>query len=99
MRSAHELFVHELQDMLDAEQQLVEALGKQAEESSRPDLQKAFQSHQAQTEKQVERLHQVFESIGEEPEEVECHGIRGLIEEHDNFAQQEDPSEDIMDIF
>ncbi|HSY13898.1 MAG TPA: ferritin-like domain-containing protein [Verrucomicrobiae bacterium] len=99
MRSAHELFVHELQDMLDAEQQLVEALGKQAEESSRPELQKAFQSHQAQTEKQVERLHQVFESIDEEAEEVECKGIRGLLEEHDHFMEEEDPAEDIVDIF
>src|SRR5271166_1778810 len=99
MQTAHELFVHELQDMLDAEQQLVEALGEQADESSRPDLQKAFQSHQAQTEKQVERLHQVFELIGEEPEEVECKGIRGLIEEHDHFKEEEDPAEDIMDIF
>ena len=99
METAHELFVHELQDMLDAEQQLVEALGGQAEESSRPELQKAFQSHQAQTEKQVERLRQVFESIGEEPEEVECKGVRGLIEEHDHFKEEEDPAEDIMDIF
>ena len=99
MQTAHELFVHELQDMLDAEQQLVEALGAQAEESSRPELQKAFQSHQAQTEKQVERLQQVFESIGEEAEEVECKGIRGLIEEHDHFKEEEEPAEDIMDIF
>jgi ferritin-like metal-binding protein YciE len=99
METAHELFIHELQDILDAEQQLVEALGNQAEESSRPDLQKAFQSHQAQTEKQVERLQQVFELIGEKPEETECKGIRGLIEEHDHFKQEEQPAEDIMDIF
>src|ERR1700753_2266435 len=96
MQTAHELFVHELQDMLDAEQKLVEALGNQAEESSRPDLQKAFQAHQAQTEKQVERLHQVFESIGEDAEEVECKGIKGLIEEHDSFREEEDPAPDIM---
>jgi len=99
MQTAHELFIHELQDMLDAEQQLVEALGEQADESSRPDLQKAFESHQAQTQKQVERLEQVFESIGEEPDEVECKGIRGLIEEHNHFKEEEDPAEDIMDIF
>src|SRR5579884_843915 len=98
METAHELFIHELGDMLDAEKKLVEALGKQAEESSRPELQKAFQSHQAQTEKQVERLQQVFEDLGEQPEETECKGIKGLIEEHDAF-QEEDPSEDLMDIF
>lgn len=98
MQTAHEFFIHELGDMLDAEQKLVEALGQQAEESSRPELQKAFQTHQAQTEKQVERLQQVFESIEEEPEEAECKGMKGLIEEHDTF-KDEDPSEDLMDIF
>lgn len=98
METAHEFFIHELGDMLDAEKKLVEALGKQAEESSRPELQKAFQSHQAQTEKQVERLQQVFEDLGEQPEETECKGIKGLIEEHDAF-QEEDPSEDLRDIF
>jgi len=98
METAHEFFLHELGDMLDAERKLVEALGKQAEESSRPELQKAFQSHQAQTEKQVERLEQVFEDLGEQPEETECKGIKGLIEEHDAF-QEEDPSEDLRDIF
>lgn len=99
MQTAHEFFVHELKDMLDAERKLVEALGKQAEECSRPDLQKAFESHRAQTEKQVERLEQVFESIGEEPEETECKGIKGLIEEHDTFLEEEEPSEDLIDIF
>jgi ferritin-like metal-binding protein YciE len=99
MQTAHELFVHEMQDMLDAENKLVEALGKQAEESSRPELKKAFQSHQAQTEKQVQRLEQAFESIGEEAEETECAGIKGLIEEHDHFKEEEDPAPDILDVF
>ena len=98
MQTAHEFFVHELKDMFDAEHQLLEALGKQAEESDRPELKKAFESHRAQTEKQVQRLEQAFESIGEEPEEAECAGIRGLIQEHENF-KEEDPSKDLLDIF
>jgi ferritin-like metal-binding protein YciE len=99
MQTAHELFVHELTDMLDAEQKLVEALGTQAEESSRPDLQKAFQAHQQQTQKQVERLQQCFELLDEEAEETECKGIAGIIAEHDTFKEEEEPSEDLMDIF
>ena len=99
MQTAQELFLHELSDMLDAEQKLVEALGKQAEESSRPELQKAFQQHQQQTEKQVERLQQVFESLEEQPEDAECKGIKGIIEEHDEFVEEEEPSEDLIDIF
>lgn len=99
MQTAHELFVHELTDMLDAEQKLVEALGTQAEESSRPDLQKAFQSHQQQTQKQVERIQQCFDLLDEDAEETECKGIAGIIAEHDTFKEEEDPSEDLMDIF
>jgi ferritin-like metal-binding protein YciE len=98
METAHELFLHELQDMLDAERRLVEALGKQSEESSRSELSTAFSTHQRQTEKQVQRLEQAFESLGEEAEETECAGIKGLIEEHDKFTE-EDPSPDILDVF
>ena len=99
MQTARELFVHELTDMLDAEQKLVEALGNQAEESSRPDLQKAFQSHQQQTQKQVERLQQCFDLLDEDAEETECKGIAGIIAEHNTFKEEEDPSEGLMDIF
>jgi ferritin-like metal-binding protein YciE len=98
METAREFFLHELRDMLDAENNLVEALGKQAEEASRPELKKAFESHREQTETHVERLQQAFEEIGEQAEKSECHGIRGLIEEHDAF-KEENPSEDLLDIF
>jgi len=99
METAHELFIHELQDIYDGEQRLVQALSEQAEESTRPELQKAFSSHLSQTQKQVERLQQVFESIGEEPEKTECKGIMGLLEEKKSFAEEEEPSEEILDIF
>jgi ferritin-like metal-binding protein YciE len=98
MQTAHELFVHELGGMLDAEKKLVEALGEQQQESSRPELQKAFGAHRAQTEKQVQRLQQVFESIQEQPKDTECKGIRGLIEEHESF-KEEDPNHDLLDVF
>ncbi len=98
MQTAHELFIHELNDMLDAENQLVEALGQQAGESERPEVRRAFEQHRAQTEKQVQRLEQCFQEIGEEPRDSECAGIRGIIQEHETF-KQEDPSEEILDIF
>jgi ferritin-like metal-binding protein YciE len=99
MQNARELFIHELTDMLDAERKLVDALGQLAEDhSEEPQLQKAFQSHQAQTEKQAERIQQIFEEVGEQPEESECKGIKGLIEERDSF-KEEDPADDILAIF
>ena len=98
MQTARDLFVHELQDMLDAEQKLVEALAEQQEASTNEQLEKAFASHRAQTEGQVERLREVFELIGEEPEETECKGIKGLIEEVHAFME-ESPTEDLVDTF
>lgn len=98
MQTAHELFVHELADILDGERRLVEALEEQATNASRPELKKAFESHRNQTEKQVQRLEQAFQSIGEEPEQTECKGLMGLIEEYKTFTE-EDPAEDILDIF
>lgn len=99
MQTAHELYIHELTDMLSAERQLVDALAEQAENASNAQLKKAIESHRTQTEKQVERLEACFEEIGEEPEETECKGIKGLIEEYKTFAEEEDPSEDILDHF
>ena len=98
MQTARDLFVHELQDMLDGEQKLVEALTEQEEASTNDQLEKAFASHRAQTEGQVERLREVFELIGEEPEETECKGIKGLIEEVHAFME-ESPTEDLVDAF
>jgi ferritin-like metal-binding protein YciE len=98
MQTAHELLLHELSDMLDAERTLVNALGEQAEGASNPQLQKAFLAHQAQTQKQVQRIEQVFEQLDEEPQETECKGIKGLLEEVEAF-KEEDPSEDILDVF
>lgn len=99
MQTAHELLLHELADMLDAERRLVDALQEQADGAANSQLQKAFASHQAQTEKQVQRLEQVFESLGEQPEDTECKGLRGLLEELETFKQEEEPSPDILDVF
>jgi ferritin-like metal-binding protein YciE len=99
MQTAHELYIHELNDMFSAEQMLVEALQEQADAASNPQLKKAFESHLAQTQKQVERLQRCFEEIGEEPEDEECKGMKGLVEEFRTFVQEKDPSPDILDHF
>ncbi len=98
MQTAHELFLHELSDMLDGERKFLEVTNQLAEAVDREDLKKAFETHREQTETQIERLEQCFEELGEEPQETECAGVRGLAEELESF-QQEEPSPDILDVF
>lgn len=98
MQTARELFLHELSDMLDAEHKILDALSEQSEESSNTTLRSAFEAHHKQTETQVQRLEQCFELIDEEPEDTECDGIKGLLEEHEGMVD-EDPASDILDVF
>jgi ferritin-like metal-binding protein YciE len=98
MQTIHELFIHGLNEILDAEQQLVAALQDLASDSSRADLKKAFESHRIETEGHVRRLHQCFELLGERPKNAECLGVRTLIVETKTF-RQEGPAEGVIDIF
>lgn len=77
----HDAFIDELRDTYDAEKQLTKALPKLAKASSNPKLRQAFESHLEETQGQVERLEQVFESLGEKVRGKHCDGIAGIIEE------------------
>jgi ferritin-like metal-binding protein YciE len=98
MKTGHELFVNGLTDMLDGEKQLVQALQQLADDSSNDQLKRAFLSHRKETEGHVQRLNECFKLLGENPELIECKGIRGLIEEKRAFME-ESPEADILDIF
>ena len=98
MQTAHEFFIYGLNEMLDTEQRLVEALGELESQSTRPELKKAFAVHRQQTEKHVERVQQVLEQLDETPEQRECQGIKGIIEEVHAFMEEQ-PSEDLINVF
>src|SRR5262245_2024794 len=77
----HVAFVDELRDTYDAEKQLTKALAKMAKAASNPDLREAFETHVEETQGQIERLEQVFESLDEKARGKHCDGIAGIIEE------------------
>ena len=81
MSQLKELLVEQLEDLLHAEGQLTTALPKMAQAAHHPKLKEAFEKHLTQTEGQVERLHKVFELLGEEAEKKPCKAMMGLIEE------------------
>lgn len=80
------LFVHMLQDIYYAEQQIVQALPDMIEKASDPNLKNAFRSHLAETEQHVERLEEVFRMVGTEASGVDCPAIDGIIEEANDIV-------------
>ncbi|WP_254535618.1 DUF892 family protein [Halomarina litorea] len=93
-----ELFEHELEDIYHAEHELHEALGNLASQVETEEIQSAFEEHREETEEHIERLEEVFEMVGEPPEKEECEGIQGLIEEQEEFAE-EDPDTEVLELF
>ena len=63
--SLNELYVDELKDLFNAENQLTKALPKMAKAASSEDLREAFEEHLEQTKGHVERLQQVFTMLEE----------------------------------
>ncbi|MFO0788257.1 MAG: ferritin-like domain-containing protein [Pirellulales bacterium] len=94
--SLEELFVHELKDLYDAEQQLIDALPKMADKATNPALKRAFQSHLTQTEKHAQRLESIFEHRGLDAERETCAAMSGLIKEGSNVLSAEG-DKDVLD--
>jgi ferritin-like metal-binding protein YciE len=96
LETLQELYLEELQDIYDAEKQLVKALPKMAKTAKNEELKAAFEQHLEQTEEHVSRLERVFEELGEKPKGKKCKAMQGLIEEGKEMMQ-EDASEEVMD--
>jgi len=89
LSSLDDLLVHELQDVYNAEAQILKALPKMTKAASNPDLKAAFEEHRVQTEGQVTRLEQVFELLGMSPKGRKCEGMAGLLEEGKKVMEQD----------
>lgn len=98
MKTPRDLFEHELLDMYDAEQRLVKALPKMAEEAGEPKLVAGFKRHTEQTEQHVARLEESCRLLDLKPEREPCAGMAGLLKEHDQFLKEE-PAPDVLDLF
>ncbi len=83
------LYIDELRDIYNAENQLLKALPKMAKAASSEELKDAFEKHLEQTKTHVERLEEVFEDIGEKPKSKTCKAMKGLIEEGSEILQEE----------
>jgi ferritin-like metal-binding protein YciE len=88
IKTMNDLFVHQLQDIYYAEQQLVKALPKMAAKATEPQLKQGFLTHLDETKTHVKRLEQVFQMHGVEAKAVDCPAIDGIIQEANETASE-----------
>ena len=81
-----DLFLHQLQDVYYAENQITKALPKMIEKATAAGLKQGFELHLRETEGQIERLERVFGLIGEKAKAVTCPAIDGIIKEANEVA-------------
>ena len=86
IKSMDDLFLHGLQDIYYAEQQIAKSLPSMIQQATNRDLSSGLSAHLEETQKQIGRLEQVFKKLGQEPKGVQCPAIDGLIKEANETA-------------
>jgi ferritin-like metal-binding protein YciE len=88
VKTLHDLFVHTLGDIYYAENQILKALPKMAEQATSSELKEAFQQHLEETREQVKRLEQVFQMCKVPAKGEKCDAIEGIIKEADGLLEE-----------
>ena len=86
--SLQTLYVEELRDLYDAENQLLKALPQMAHSASAPELKQAFEDHFEDTKGHLERLEEIFDKLSTKPAGKTCQGMKGLIAESSEILSQ-----------
>lgn len=96
LNSLEDLYMEKLQDVYDAEQQIVKALPKMAKAATAPELKQSFEMHMQQSQDQAARIEQIFEQIGSKAKGKPCKAMQGIIAEGEELMSKGgDPS--VMD--
>jgi ferritin-like metal-binding protein YciE len=88
MEKFSELFEETLKDIYYAEKAILKALPKMAKKASSSKLEAAFTKHHKETERQVERLEEVFKLIGKRASGKDCPAIDGILEEGEEVMKE-----------
>src|ERR1051325_8386162 len=84
--SMEDLYLHVLQDIYYAENQIKKSLPDMIEKATNRDLTATLKAHLGETESQFGRLEQVFQLLGQEPKGTSCPAIDGIIDEANELA-------------
>lgn len=99
MDNPRELFVHELGDVLCAEQMILKILPELSKDAWDAKLTAALETHLAETEKHVDTVRAAFRTIGEKPKVGKCPAIKAVKKDHDRFVAKQKPNRPMLDTF
>lgn len=92
MATLHELYIEQLRDLYNAEQQLLQALPKMASAATNKELQEGFEDHLEETHEQVQRLDTIFAELNMAPAGKTCQAMAGLVKEGEEaITEHTDP--------
>ena len=95
----NQLLEHELGDLLFAEKTILKSLKKMTREVSEPEMRGRMEAHQGETEEQIRNIERAFESMGKRAKPQKCAGILGIVQEHEEFKSEEEPSKPMLEAF
>ncbi len=74
-----DLLIEELNDLYDAEKKITKGLPKMIKAAASEELAAALEDHLQETEEQISRLEQAFETLGVKPGRKKCEAMEGLL--------------------
>src|SRR5438477_9285296 len=89
LESLNDLWLDQLRDLYDAENQLIKALPKMAEAANSEELREGIERHLEQTKGHAQRIEMIFENLGDKAKGKKCKGMEGLIKEGSETLNEE----------
>ena len=89
--SLRDLYVEQLRDLYDGENQIIKALPKMIESTESEELSSALEEHLEVTRQQAQRLEQIFQGLGENSKGEKCKGMEGIIKEGSEVMKEDMP--------
>ena len=87
LNSLQELYLEQLHDLYDAEQQIITALPKMIEEAKSSDLRNALTQHLEETKQQATRLETIVTNMGKKVKGEKCKGMEGVLKEASDLTK------------
>lgn len=84
----YDLMLEQLRDLYDGERQQLNYLLEADKQATSFELDGIIQMHRRETKKQLSRLEEVFNMLGEKPTGESCEGIKGIINEAQKLTKR-----------